>query len=41
MGEYDKGEMMRKFGDKWLDMGIEEGVRWVEVYLYKSFSKRY
>jgi hypothetical protein len=41
MGEYDKGEMMRKFGDKWLDKGIENGVRWVEVYLYKSFSKRY
>jgi hypothetical protein len=41
MGEYDKGEMMRKFGDKWLDKGIEKGVRWVEVYLYKSFSKRY
>jgi hypothetical protein len=33
--------MMRKFGDKWLDKGIEEGVRWVEIYLYKSFSKRY
>jgi hypothetical protein len=31
MGEYDKGEMMRKFGDKWLDKGIEEGVRWVEI----------
>jgi hypothetical protein len=41
MGEYDKGEMMRKFGDKWLDMAIENGVRWVEIYLYKSFSKRY
>jgi hypothetical protein len=41
MGEYDKGEMVRKFGDKWLDMGVEEGVRWVEIYLYKSFSKRY
>jgi hypothetical protein len=41
MGEYDKAEMVRKFGDKWLDRGIEEGVRWVEVYLYKSFSKRY
>jgi hypothetical protein len=33
MGEYDKGEMIKKFGDKWLDRGHEEGVRWVEVYL--------
>jgi hypothetical protein len=41
MGEYDKGEMVRKFGDKWLDRAHENGVRWVEVYLYKSFSKRY
>jgi hypothetical protein len=41
MGEYDKGEMVRKFGDKWLDYAHEEGVREVEVYLYKSFSKRY
>jgi hypothetical protein len=41
MGKYDKGEMVRKFGDKWLDMAHENGVRWVEVYLYKSFSKRY
>jgi hypothetical protein len=41
MGEYDKGEMVRRFGDKWLDYTHEEGVRWVEIYLYKSFSKRY
>jgi hypothetical protein len=33
MGEYDKAEMVKRFGDKWLDMGIEKGVRWVEVYL--------
>jgi hypothetical protein len=33
MGEYDKAEMVRKFGDKWLDYAHEEGVRWVEVYL--------
>ena len=41
MGEYGKGEMVRKFGDKWLDRAHEEGIRWVEIYLYKSFSKRY
>jgi hypothetical protein len=33
MGEYDKGEMLRKFGDKWLDRGIERGVRWVEIWV--------
>ena len=31
MGEYDKGEMVKKFGDKWLDYGVERGVRWVEI----------
>jgi hypothetical protein len=41
MGEYDKGEMVRKFGDKWLDRANENGVRWVEIWVYKSFSKRY
>ena len=41
MGEYDKGEMVKKFGDKWLDYGVERGVRWVEIHLYKSFLKRY
>lgn len=35
MGEYDKGEMVKKFGDKWLDKGKEVGVRWVEIWLYK------
>ena len=34
MGEYDKAEMVKKFGEKWLDRGHEEGVRWVEIYLY-------
>jgi hypothetical protein len=33
MGEYDKGEMMRKFGKRWLDRAHEEGVRWVEVWV--------
>ena len=41
MGEYDKGEMVKRFGDEWLDRAHEEGIRWVEIYLYKSFSKRY
>ena len=41
MGEWDRGEMVNKFGEMWLDKAHEEGVRWVEVYLYKSFSKRY
>lgn len=41
MGEYDKGEMVNKFGDKWLDYTHEIGVREVEVWMYKSFSKRY
>lgn len=34
MGEYDKAEMVKKFGEKWLDRGKEVGVRWVEIYLY-------
>ena len=33
MGEYGKGEMVRKFGEKWLDRGHEEGVRWVEIWV--------
>jgi hypothetical protein len=33
MGEYDKGEMVRRFGERWLDYTHEEGVRWVEIYL--------
>ena len=41
MGEYGKGEMVREFGEMWLDRAHEEGIRWVEIYLYKSFSKRY
>ena len=41
MGEYDKAEMVKKFGDRWLDYGKENGVRVVEIHLYKNFSKRY
>ena len=41
MGEYDKAEMVKKFGDRWLDYGKENGVRVVEMHLYKNFSKRY
>jgi hypothetical protein len=33
MGEYDKGEMVKMFGDKWLDKAHEEGVRWVEIWV--------
>jgi hypothetical protein len=33
MGEYDKVEMVRRFGEKWLDYAHEEGVRWVGIYL--------
>ena len=33
MGEYDKGKMVKKFGDKWLDMAHEEGIKEVEIYL--------
>jgi hypothetical protein len=33
MGEYDRGEMVKRFGERWLDRGIENGVRWVEIYL--------
>ena len=33
MGEYDKAEMLRKFGEKWLDRGRELGVRWVEIWV--------
>ena len=41
MGEYTRTELLNKFGDKWLDYGIENGVREVEIHLYESFSKRY
>ncbi len=41
MGEYTRTELLNKFGDKWLDYGVERGVREVEIHLYKSFSKRY
>ena len=32
MGEYDKGEMVKRFGDRWLDYGKEVGVREVEIW---------
>ena len=34
MGEYEKAEMVRRFGEKWLDKGKENGVREVEIYLF-------
>jgi hypothetical protein len=33
MGEYERGEMVKRFGERWLDKAHEEGVRWVEIYL--------
>jgi hypothetical protein len=33
MGEYGKAEMVREFGERWLDRGREEGVRWVEIWV--------
>lgn len=33
MGEYEKGEMVRKFGERWLDRGKENGVREIEVWV--------
>ena len=35
MGEYDKAEMVKKFGDRWLDKGKENGVREVEMWVEK------
>ena len=26
MGEYEKGEMVKKFGEKWLDRGLKRGL---------------
>ena len=34
MEEYDKGEMVKRFGEMWLDRAHEEGVREVEIYLF-------
>ncbi len=34
MGEYGKAEMVKRFGERWLDRGIEEGVKSVEIYLF-------
>lgn len=33
MGEYGKGEMVKRFGEKWLDKGHENGIKSVEIYL--------
>jgi hypothetical protein len=33
MGEYGKAEMVREFGERWLDRGHEEGIKSVEIYL--------
>jgi hypothetical protein len=33
MGEYERGEMVRKFGERWLDRAHEEGARWVVVWV--------
>jgi hypothetical protein len=33
MGEYGKAEMVREFGERWLDKAHEEGVRWVEIWV--------
>ena len=41
MGEYGRTEVLNRFGEMWLDYGKENGVREVEIHLYKSFSKRY
>lgn len=31
MGEYGRAEVLKMFGEKWLDKGREVGVRWVEI----------
>ena len=36
MGEWDRGEMVKRFGEMWLDRAHENGIRWVEIYLYKE-----
>jgi hypothetical protein len=33
MGEYERGEMVKRFGERWLDRGRENGVKSVEIYL--------
>ena len=35
MGEYGKGEMVKGFGERWLDKGKENGVREVEMWVEK------
>lgn len=34
MGEYGRAEVVRKFGEKWLDKAHENGIREVEIYLF-------
>ena len=34
MGEYGRGEILKEFGEMWLDRGKENGVREVEIYLF-------
>jgi hypothetical protein len=33
MGEYDKGEMVKRFGERRLDKAHENGIKSVEIYL--------
>ena len=35
MGEYGRTELLNKFGEKWLDYGVENGVRVVEMWVEK------
>jgi hypothetical protein len=34
MGEYERGEMVKRFGERWLDRAHEEGIKSVEIYLF-------
>ena len=40
MGEYGRGEILKEFGDKWLDRGKENGVREVEIWVRVRKSGR-
>ena len=35
---YERSEykQVKRFGEMWLDRAHEEGVRWVEIWLYKG-----
>jgi hypothetical protein len=33
MGEYERGEMVKRFGERWLDRAHENGIKSVEIYL--------